>query len=244
MKRAPWLLAAVGELEPGRKVVLDSAEARHVSGSLRLNSGDRVVLTDGAGAVASGSLAAQRRGMAEVMVDTVDHLPRPAPGLTLAVAVLAGAAMDLVAMKAVELGVERLIPMCCQRSQISVKRAVTRMDHWHRISRQALKQCRRAWAMELASPTTLADLVSRAEPERGVVAHPGGGTINELPPGRERLLLIGPEGGFSPEEEQILDAAGWPRICLGPYVLRAETAAIAGAAVFNSLRIGLHSTDV
>lgn len=231
MKQAPWLLASAGELEPGRRVVLDSTEARHAGGSLRLISGDRVVLTDGAGAVASGSLTTQRRGAAEVVVHTVDHLPRPATGLTLAVAVLAGAAMDLVAQKAVELGVERLIPMCCQRSQISVKRAVNRMDHWHRIGRQALKQCRRAWAMELASPTTLADLVSCAEPECGVVAHPGGGTIDELPSGRERLLLIGPEGGFSPEEEQILDEAGWPRICLGPYVLRAETAAIAGAAV-------------
>ena len=146
MKQAPWLLASAGELEPGRRVVLDSTEARHAGGSLRLISGDRVVLTDGAGAVASGSLTTQRRGAAEVVVHTVDPLPRPATGLTLAVAVLAGAAMDLVAQKAVELGVERLIPMCCQRSQISVKRAVNRMDHWHRIGRQALKQCRRAWA--------------------------------------------------------------------------------------------------
>ena len=244
MKKAPWLLASVGELQPGRRVVLDVTETRHAVGPLRLDSGDRVVLTDGAGAVASGDLDIQRRGAAEVAVVAVDHLSRPAPGLTLAVAVLAGAAMDLVVQKAVELGVEQLIPVCCQRSQISSKRAVIRMDHWIRISRQALKQCRRAWAMELASPTPLAELVSLADSDHGVVADPCGGTIDELSPGREHLLLIGPEGGFSPEEKRTLHAAGWPTVCFGHFILRAETAAIAGAAILSNVDFRLHSTDV
>ena len=240
VKEAPWLLASEGEIEEAHRVVLDATEARHAGGPLRLKSGDRVVMTDGAGAVASGTLVLLRRGAAEVVIDAVDRLPRPAPGLTLAVAVLTGAAMDLAIQKAVELGVERMIPVGCKRSQISAKRAMTRMEHWIRVSRQALKQCHRAWAMELAPPIMLTDFVDDAEAHHGVVAHPTGGRIEELPSGRGGLLLIGPEGGFSPDEERELDAAGWPRVCLGPYVLRAETAAIAGAAVFSA---GLHSTD-
>ena len=114
------------------------------------------------------------------------------------------------------------------------------MEHWIRVSRQALKQCRRAWAMELTPPIILADFVDHAEAQHGVVAHPTGGRIEDLPPDRHGLLLIGPEGGFSPDEERALDTAGWPRVCLGRYVLRAETAAIAGAAIFSA---GLHSTD-
>lgn len=232
MKHPPWLLASEGELEAGRSVVLDSTEAHHVGGPLRLRVGDRVVMTDGAGAVATGTLSRQGRAAAEVSIDAVEHLSPPAPGLTLAVALLAGPAMDLVIQKAVELGVERVTPVGCQRSQISVKRAMTRMTHWQRIARQALKQCHRAWAMELAEPRSLARLIDGAEARAGVVAHPEGGSVEALPPGRGRLLLIGPEGGFTLDEERALDVAGWPRARLGRYVLRAETAAIAGAALF------------
>ena len=233
MKQAPWLLASEGELEEGRRVVLDAAEARHVNKALRLETGDRVVLTDGAGSVALGSLFIGRKGAAEVAVETVNRVPRPKGGLILAVAVLAGPAMDVVAQKGVELGVERLIPVWCARSQINLKRAATRVDHWLRISRQALKQCRRAWAMELAPPLTLVDLLQLVDADRGIVADARGGTLDDLPRGRERALLIGPEGGFSPEEEDLINGSGWPKLRLGNHVLRAETAAIAGAAILG-----------
>lgn len=243
MKNSPWLLASEGELEPGRRVVLDPVEARHAGGPLRLETGARVVLTDGAGSVASGSLLRRPRGAAEVVVDSVERVARPVPRLGLAVALLAGPAMDLVAQKSVELGVDRLTPVWCDRSQIGLKRAATRMDHWLRISRQALKQCRRAWAMELAQPMTLIDLFKHADPSHGVVADPYGGTVDELPRGRERVLLIGPEGGFSPDEEDLIRDSGWSRLRLGTHVLRAETAAIAGAAVLGAADHRLHSTD-
>jgi len=233
MKQAPWLLASEGELKEGCRVVLDAVEARHVSGALRLKTGDPVVLTDGAGSVAPGRLFIERRGVAEVAVESVNHVPRPEAGVSLAVAVLAGPAMDLVAQKAVELGVERLTPVWCARSQNSLKRAATRVDHWLRISRQALKQCRRAWAMELAPPITLAELLRLIDADRGVVADAGGGTLADLPRGRERVLLIGPEGGFSPEEEDLIKDSGWPKLRLGNHVLRVETAAIAGAAILG-----------
>ncbi len=234
MKQPPWLLARAGELEVGRKVILDSTETRHAGGPLRLREGDRVVVTDGAGTVASGILGLRGRGAAEVSIDDVEHLEPPAPGLTLAVAILAGPAMDLVIQKSVELAIDRVIPVGCHRSQIGSKRAVTRMEHWRRVGRQALKQCRRAWAMELAAPRQLSELLRGDEAAYGVVAHPEGGSVDELPPGRNRLLLIGPEGGFSREEEREIETAGWPRVGLGRYVLRAETAAIAGAALLSS----------
>lgn len=244
MKQAPWLLVSTGELESGRRVALDSTESRHAGGALRMRSGDSVVLADGAGTTAAGKITLSGRSGATVVVESVDHEPRPAPGVSLAVAVLAGGAMDLVVQKAVELGVEHVIPVCCERSQMAPKRAMSRMDHWHRVSRQALKQCRRAWAMELSPPMTLIDLVDTPTPVRGIVAHPEGGTIDELPPECVGPLLVGPEGGFSPHEDEMLKRAGWPRVSLGGYVLRAETAAIAGAAIFGILRKRVHSTDV
>ena len=236
MKHPPWLLGSEGELEAGRVVALDSTEARHAAGPLRLRSGDRVVVTDGAGAVASGVLELGKRGAAEFRVDSVEHVPRPAAGLTLAMAVLAGSAMDMVIQKAAELGVDRLIPVGCRRSQIGCSRAMERMDHWQRVNRQAIKQCRRAWVMELALPRPLSELIGGDESDGGVVAHPDGMRVTELPPDRGGLLLIGPEGGFSLEEERELDQAEWPKVCFGRYVLRAETAAIAGAALLSARR--------
>jgi len=233
MKQAPWLLTSEGRLEAGSRVVLDAVETRHAGGALRLKTGDRVVLTDGAGSVAPGRLFLERKGAAEVAVESVSHEPRPAAGLGLAVAILAGPAMDVVVQKAVELGVEKLMPVQCARCQVSLKRAATRVDHWLKISQQALKQCHRAWAMELAPPVTLIDLFRIIDAERGVVADVGGGTLDDIPRRRGRVLLIGPEGGFSPEEEDLINNSGWSKIRLGNHVLRAETAAIAGVAVLG-----------
>lgn len=231
MKEAPWLLAPEGDAGAQGRVILDPGESRHAAGPLRLKAGDRVALIDGAGMVASATLGGHRRGRTEVRIDAVERVPRVASGLTLAVGVLAGSAMDMVVQKAVELGVDRLVPVVCDRSQISIKRATTRMDHWLRLSRQALKQCKRAWAMELASPVLLSDLLGSADSVHGVVAHAGGGLVDTLPQSPSRLFLVGPEGGFSPDEVMGIEAAGWPKLRLGPYVLRTETAAIAGAAV-------------
>jgi len=241
MKKIPWLLASGSDLAAGHRAVLDPSEARHASGPLRLNSGDRVRLIDGAGVVALGELCLLPRGAAAVDISAVDHHPRPGPGLNLAVAVLAGSAMDLVIQKAVELGVERLLPICCHRSQLGLKRAASRMDHWTRLSRQSLKQCHRAWAMDLRPPITLTDLIDGAVDVPGVVAHPDGAGVQEISAPYGRLLMVGPEGGFDEAEESALEGAGWPKLCLGPYVLRAETAAITGAALLSA---GLHSTDV
>jgi 16S rRNA (uracil1498-N3)-methyltransferase len=235
VKQAPWLLVRPGELAAGRAVKLEPAEARHATGALRLTPGREVLLTDGAGGVGFGVLTLARRGRAEVSVDRVDRVPAPVSGLTLAMAVLAGGAMDLVVQKAVELGVRRFVPVCCDRSQFGRERAVERTDHWTRLAMQALKQCRRAWAMEIEAPISMTDLVATTESNRGIVADADGDRVKTFEPiSADPILLVGPEGGFSPEETSAIEAAEWPRICLGPHVLRAETAAIAGVAVITA----------
>jgi 16S rRNA (uracil1498-N3)-methyltransferase len=247
VKQAPWLLAPVGELVVDGCLRLDPAETRHATGALRLVAGQEVVLTDGAGVVASGTLAVPRRGVAEVAIHSLTRTPRPASGLTVAIGLLAGAAMDMVVQKAVELGVLRLVPVCCRRSQLGARRAATRTDHWTRLARQSLKQCRREWEMEIAEPTPLTELLDGIGPDRGVVADPNGVGVAKIGHVADPVLLVGPEGGFDPAEKAALDEAGWPRLRLSRLTLRAETAAVAGAAVLLAAGVGkdgLHSTDV
>ncbi len=247
MTAAPWLLVARGVLGAGSSVVLDGGEARHLRTSLRRGSGDRVVLADGAGGVAEGMVSRAKRGTVEVAIQSVSSVPPPGPAqVELAVAVLHGQAMDWAIQKAVELAVGRFIPVLSQRCQLSRQAAVGRLGHWRRVACQALKQCHRPWAMELESPQPLADLVGAGEGRTVVIADPDGIPIAQLALAAEPApvrLVIGPEGGFSAAENQQLTATAWPRLCLGQHILRAETAALAGATLLTQRLRGAFPRD-
>jgi 16S rRNA (uracil1498-N3)-methyltransferase len=229
---APWLLVEPGVLGLGGRVRLDPDESRHLLHALRRRAGDRVTLADGAGSVAEGVVEVASARGAEVTVDALRVEPPVAgPGVTLALSVLHSQAMDWAAQKVVELGVRRLVPVVAARSQLGQQPARGRVAHWRRVARQALKQCRRPWAMVVEDPLGLGEVAELGRPEGGLVADPAGEPLVALPPGCGRLLLVGPEGGLTETESRLLEAAGWRRLRLGPHVLRAETAAVVGAAL-------------
>lgn len=233
MKAAPWLLAISGTLETGRTVVLDATEARHLTGALRRRPGDEIVLADGNGVVAEAKLATIGKGRVEAEILSVRHEPEPkSVGVTLALAMIDNRAMDWAVQKAVEVGVGRFVPMAMERAQVRGRDLGVRLEHWRRIAMQALKQCRRPWAMAVTEVVTLTALVEDdSEQACGVVADAEGSALGELPKTAGNLLLVGPEGGFTAAEIQLLDSRGWPRLRLGPHILRAETAAVVGGAM-------------
>lgn len=230
MKSPPWLLVPRGALEPGGTVLLDPAEARHVTGSLRRRPGDEIVLADGYGAVAEARLTYVRRGRVEAELLALRREPEPqSTGVTIAMAIVGNQAMDWAIQKAVEIGVRRFVPLEAERAQLGGSSARRRIEHWRRISMQALKQCHRPWAMEIADILSVAVLV-KGRPGKGAVADRGGCAVDELPDDIGGVLAVGPEGGFTDVESEIFSDHGWARLRLGPYVLRAETAAVVGAA--------------
>jgi 16S rRNA (uracil1498-N3)-methyltransferase len=231
MKTAPWLLVASGALEKGRIVVLDAAEARHVTGALRRRPGDEIVLADGNGSVAEAKLVAIGRGRAEAEVLSVRQEAEPeSKGVTVALAMVECRVMDWAVQKAVEVGVRRFVPIETGRAQVRGGDRGGRIEHLRKISMQALKQCRRAWAMDVEDVTSLTLLVE-SETGIGVSADREGNTISDLPKKAGGLLIVGPEGGFTAEESELFDHLGWPRLRLGPHILRAETAAVVGGAM-------------
>jgi 16S rRNA (uracil1498-N3)-methyltransferase len=119
-----------------------------------------------------------------------------------------------------------------------------RGDHWRRISLQAIKQCRRSWAMEVGEGLSPSELVAQTRAECGVLAVRAGAGAAALRPAPERVLAVGPEGGFSAAEESLFAVAGWQRLSLGPHVLRAETAAVVGAAVLVGRETGGRPAEV
>jgi len=229
MKEPPWLLVPPETLEEGGEIPLEPGEARHVAGPLRRTVGDDVVLTDGRGTIAPARLVRVDRSGVTVRVEAPVRQYPAVDGPTVALGVLDSRAMDWAVQKAVEVGVRRFVPVICRRSQASVRRAALRSDHWRRIARQALKQCHRAWEMTIETPIPI-DSVVGGDLGTGLIADPSGPDLFKGPVNGAATLIVGPEGGLTPEEIDGLQSAGWSPASLGKFVLRAETALVVGAA--------------
>jgi 16S rRNA (uracil1498-N3)-methyltransferase len=132
--------------------------------------------------------------------------------------------------KLTELGADRIVPFAAARSVVrwDGERASRQADRLRRVAREAAMQCRRTWLPAVEEVATFDGLSARP----GAVLADRHGARPTLPRGP---VLVGPEGGWSPEEL----ARDLPRMALGDHVLRAETAAVAVAAVLGALRSGL-----
>lgn len=231
MKTPRYVLAPPGSICDGAVVELDPAEARHVTGPLRLRDGDDVVLADGRGRTAAARLTIIGKARVEAVVTSV-HVEQepPGDGVTLALAVIEAKSMDWAVQKSVEIGIRRFQPIVSERTQAGRRMTAARAAHWQRIALQSLKQCRRAWAMEILDQQTLAHFLE-SQGRGGVVADPDGVTIGRLAAPQCGVLVVGPEGGFSAAEDELFTRSGWGRLRLGDNILRSETAAVVGGAM-------------
>jgi 16S rRNA (uracil1498-N3)-methyltransferase len=233
----PRALVPPGAIAVGARVELDPAEGRHVVVVLRRRVGDEVEVLDGSGMSATARIDEIRRHRVVLEIATVSrHAGPPRPATHLALAVLHTDAMDWAVQKAVELGVERLIPVLAARSQAGSRAVSRRAEHWRRVAGQALKQCGRPWRLELETPRTVSELVSDPPPSPLVASADGCRMIDVPPPSGDVTLVVGPEGGFDDDELAVLRGTGWPAVRLGDYTLRSETAASAGVTAVRTLR--------
>jgi 16S rRNA (uracil1498-N3)-methyltransferase len=173
----------------------------------------------------------------------------PALPVTLLLSVFKFDRMEWIIEKATELGAERFIPMTSRRSEKHlVQAAPARLERWRRVAREAAKQSRRS------DVPVVEDVVSLKQAVRIRAAHPG---LSLLLAEQERTttlyaamqaalqqppiekpavnLAVGPEGGWTAEEEALFGAEGWQAVSLGPRILRAETAGITAIAVIAAM---------
>ena len=204
---------------------------------LRLRSGDRVSIFDGTGreVMASLTVATPRRVKARLL-EELPLLPSPRMRVALAQVVPRGPAMDLIVAKATELGVDRIFPLEGERS---VRRAcVGRSGRWLRIVQEAAEQCGRRDLPKIAHTRTLEAFLLSHPRETPLVAcdvsresQPLMAACRELRGAHSLVLLVGGEGGLSPTELMCLRSHGARLASLGPWLLRAETAALAALAI-------------
>lgn len=232
----------VEQLPAGPEFVLDGPEGRHAVSVKRLRAGEEVVLTDGRGRWAEGVVKAAE-GKDRLVVaglDPVHEEPGPAVRITVVQALPKGDRGEVAVETMTETGVDAIVPWQAARciTQWKGDRGLKSLAKWRNTAREAGKQSRRVRFPEVADALTtkqVAALVDTAD--FAAVLHEDRGHDSEplatvdLPEAGEILLVVGPEGGVSPDELTAFAAAG-ARICrLGPTVLRTSTAGTAATAL-------------
>ncbi|CAB4940188.1 MAG: RsmE family RNA methyltransferase [Actinobacteria bacterium] len=197
----------------------------HLERVLRLRPGAPVSVTDGA-----GSWRWCRFGPELIIDGEVEHVPAPAPPITVAFALVKGQKPELVVQKLTELGVDEIIPFVAERSVVrwDEERSRRNTERLRRVAAEAAMQSRRVWLPEVQEVTTFDELAVSGE----LLAADRDGAAPTL---ARPAVMIGPEGGWSESERARFAGT----VGLGPSVLRAETAAFAAAAMLGALRAGL-----
>lgn len=215
---------------------LEGTEAHHLQRVLRKSVGDEIEIFDGSGRVAKAEITAVSKKSVALKILQASETPEPAGQITLATAVPKGDRFRWLVEKAVELGVDRLIPLITEHSV--VKPGEGKRDKMEQVVIEACKQSGRNRLMLIEEPQTWTDFLHMQFTETKIfdwagIATPGGPPLAEvvsegLP--ESVVFLIGPEGGWTETEVTQAREAGAIAVGLGPNILRIETAAIALAA--------------
>lgn len=228
-------------LQAGAEVALDARAVGHVVRVLRLRVGDAVVLFNGDGNDYSAELIEVRKDQACCRIRSAQPRDTESPLVVeLAQGISRGERMDYTIQKAVEMGVQRIIPLSTERSQVKIsgEREEKRLQHWTGIILHACEQSGRNRIPELLPVQRLDQwLGNRTAVTHALFLDPEGTVgVNGLTgPVRSVSLLVGPEGGLSPDERILATTAGFLRLRLGPRILRTETAALAALAALQGI---------
>jgi 16S rRNA (uracil1498-N3)-methyltransferase len=235
-----------GAIEAGR-VRFDPGEARHLARVLRLPPGAVVETADGGGRLYAVRLdvVGPREAWGTIVGDAGAAAPsRESPcAITLAQAILKGDRMAWLIQKVTELGVARIVPLETARvvARAVAGRGPERQRRWQRVAREAVKQCGRTVVPVVESPRPLASVLGEmaAHDAAWLLWEGGGAPLATLAARADRprrlLLLVGPEGGFTPAERAAAEAAGLALVGLGPRTLRAESAGLTAVALCQHL---------
>lgn len=226
-----YVRAALGE---GATVELGPAQANYLGNVLRLGEGSEVLLFDGQSGEWLARIANTAKKKMTLDIEQRVRGPESIPDVWLAFAPVKRTQTDWLVEKATELGMKRLLPVITQRTIVER----VRLDRLEAIAIEAAEQCGRTRLPQIDEPQPLPRFLSGRDEARTLYfadeagGEPAAKAFGEGP----AIILTGPEGGFTDEERDRVRAAGnVVPFSLGPRILRAETAALASAAIYMAL---------
>lgn len=235
------------EMDIGQLIELSLENKHHATRVLRLRKGNPVTLFNGRGGEFSGYIDHITKSHTIVRIEAYHDKECESPlHIELAQALCVNEKMDWIIQKAVELGVTCIQPVMTARSivHLSDERSSKRLQHWHRIVIAACEQCGRNRLPYIMPLITLPEWLSRKKANRSsndlhlvLSTTTTQGLRNITAPllNTNVALVIGPEGGFTEDEEAAILHAGFLSIRLGQRILRTETAALAAIAALQAL---------
>ncbi|TAN21787.1 MAG: 16S rRNA (uracil(1498)-N(3))-methyltransferase [Acidobacteria bacterium] len=211
----------------GDRASIEGAGAQHLASVLRVEPGQEYELA-WEGAVYLARI--ERASSGAVAFAILERLaaPAPVPQLEAGVAIFKFHRYEWMLEKATELGLTRLWPLVTRRTDAQLATAATaRCRRWQQIAAQAAEQSRRAELPEVAPPLALRSFLSLPATGNRWLLQESEAASTVLAPGTPCRLLIGPEGGWTPEEAAEAATAGFTPVSLGSRILRCETAVLA-----------------
>lgn len=222
--------------ELGEKTIqLDEDTSKHAIGVLRMERGEEVLLTDGKGSKARAAIADDNRKRCVVEIVSVEKEEAQSPRVTVAISIVKNASrFEWFLEKATEIGVSEIIPLLCERTE----KEKFRYDRMRGILISAMLQSQQTWLPVLHQPTAFAEAVKNSKQQQKFIAHC-------LPEQKQQLssvihhpsslILIGPEGDFTPAEIALALEKQFIPVALGNTRLRTETAGMVAATLLMNL---------
>ena len=228
-------------LDTGMLLALPDGVARHVQ-VLRLKEGDLITLFNGLGGEYTASIERLEKKHVQVQIKSFSaREAEPAHSLCLAQALPEGSKMDWIIEKSVELGATAIQPLISSRSVVRLNedRAAKKMQHWAGIMASAAEQCGRNRLPQLGEPAGFDRWIAQQDLHRRILLSPRGSqSLSQWArhhPAQAVTLIIGPEGGLAPAEEEAAIGHGVLCLSLGERVLRTETAGLAAISALQAV---------
>jgi len=228
----------VDHIKGNSAILADSAQLHHIRDVLRLKINDAVIISDGAGNEYNGVITSINKKQAVFNLTSVQTQKRSSIVLTVACAIPKGSHMDEIIDGLTQLGVKRIIPMMTDRVVVKLDEAKSesRLKRWQTIAQSAARQCQRSDIPVITPVTDIEKVVTDTQNlDLKLIPHLSGRrksikSVLSKKSYKNVIVLIGPEGDFTPSEVELALHNGFTPVSLGDTVLRVATAAIAVAA--------------
>lgn len=221
----------VDELQE-KSIQLDEDTSKHVVGVLRMQQGEKLLLTNGKGQKATAQIRDDNRKRCAVEVLSVAVEEKSAPAVSIAISITKNASrFEWFLEKATEIGVQEIIPLLCDRTE----KEKFRYERMKGILVSAMLQSQQCWLPVLHQPIAFGEVVEQTSASQKFIAHCLPEQKQQLSSVSHRLsssiILIGPEGDFTPNEIRLALTNGFVPVALGQTRLRTETAGMVAAAL-------------